>query len=84
MGKSHLLLIPIFGIILIFLTLLFVEWGFQEEIKTEKEPILMQEKVEIPVCPDFGGFKLSKTPKYSWTAQICVNASNFITRNEPF
>ncbi|CBY08545.1 unnamed protein product [Oikopleura dioica] len=28
----------------------------------------MQEKVEIPVCPDFGGFKLSKTPKYSFSS----------------
>jgi len=65
MGKSYLLLIPTFGIILIFLSLLVVEWGFQEKIKTEKEPILMLENVDIPVCPDFGGFKLSKTPKYS-------------------
>ncbi len=33
-------------------------------IKSEKEPILSPENVETSVCPDFGGFKLSKTPKY--------------------
>jgi hypothetical protein len=71
MGKSSLLLLPILGLILILSSLFVVERGIQENIRIEREPISMPEEVKIlqqvktPVCPDFGGFKLSKTPKYS-------------------
>jgi hypothetical protein len=71
MGKSSLLLLPILGLISILSTLFVIEWGVQENIRIEREPISMPEEVDIhqhvktPVCPDFGGFKLSKTPKYS-------------------
>jgi len=71
MGKSSLLLLPILGLILILSSLFVIEWGVQENIRIKREPILMPEEVKIhqqvkkPVCPDFGGFEMSKTPKYS-------------------